>query len=106
MTGAAKPQRQHWAAGSNCRQYFRNGRSTSTRRAAVTGPGILAPCTHWSSSSIVSGLLWAVLPCKACEGVKLISLAPQIEAHGAAGCQILFDLLDIVGPHAAPPGQG
>src|SRR5271166_4679299 len=33
------------------------------------------------------------LLCKSRESVKLISFAPQIEAHGAAKCQILFDLL-------------
>ena len=44
---------------------------------------------------------------KACEGMKLIALTPQVEAHGTPKCQILLDLLCYCGPsHAAPPGQG
>jgi hypothetical protein len=107
MTGAAKPQREHWAAGIELAAVLKKRTQhlhTAGRRYRPRRDGSLHPAKQQLQSQ---RLRIGLLPCEAGECAELVSLAPQIETHGAARDQIVFDLRDDCWSlHAAPPGQG
>src|SRR5580692_2854599 len=107
MAWATKPQRDYRTRRIELAAVLQKGTQhlrTSARRYGPRLDGALRPSKQQLQRERPR---FALLVCEASECAELVPRAPQVEAHGAARNQIVFDLrTDFRYRHAAPPGQG